>query len=137
MALSVRKFAVHFLPLTVAALLAGCATTDPGAASGDEPLASIKIEFASDYDLGQAILIVFARDGYQQFERTADTFTFQHPATGRRAEVKVNNREFGTHWVSCDVERQDPGTGQWVRDTGSRSEVKAMLKDIEKLEGVI
>ncbi|MBL49511.1 MAG: hypothetical protein CMP28_11245 [Roseibacillus sp.] len=132
-----------------AVLLAGCG---PGGGGGAQPRLSQKVEFLPRYNIEKAVVTVFQMDGFQliagrkaggafQFVRRGDVVSQERfgdwfdGGVQVRADVTVTEVEFGTHQVSCIL--LSSRAGDFVPTEKGDRRVKALLKRVEKLAGVL
>ena len=131
-------------------LVAGCGSTGGGVEPGGG--LSRKIEFASRYNIEQAIRTVFQADGFEllpgsgqrgrfMFLREGDTVGQERfgewfgPGVTLRAEVSLVEVEFGTHRVYCVL--QVSSGGAFVISTGGERRGRILLQRVKKLAGVL
>lgn len=121
-------------------LLSHCET--PGGTSPEEgPQASVRVEFASRYNIERSVGLVLQSRGYRLVATSAGGWTFERPGGGRRVEILLTNPDFALHRLHADVfEWQSSGAagqGRWVEAAGGKAEARDLLKDVKRLAGAL
>ncbi|MCH2063605.1 MAG: hypothetical protein MK194_07760 [Roseibacillus sp.] len=148
----VRRLLFSCLVPAFLLFLAACGST--GGAIGSAPGSGLsrKIEFAPRYNIEKAIMTVFQADGFQPlpgsgeggrfaFLRRGDAIGQERfgewfgPGVSLRAEVALNEVEFGTHRVHCVLKVSEGGAFVMTSEGDRRG--KVLLQRVKKLAGVL